>query len=446
MSLNQILLRIGGVLLLIAINAFFVTAEFAIVSVRKSKIDHLVMDGDLPARTVQSLQNSLDRLLSTTQLGITLSSLALGWIGEVTIARLLQYFVTFLPLSQTIIDSLSHSLAIPIAFFSLVYLQIVMGELCPKSLALIYPEQLARILAPPISVITRIFKPFIDILNQSTQFLLKLVGVEYQGQGWYKQVTPEELQLIIKTEKSSSGLETEERKLLNNVFEFGDVEAVEVMTRRVNIQALNISFTYQDLLQKVASTKHIVFPIIGESLDDIRGVIDFKSCVGFLADNSTNMDNSLSELIKPIRFFHESTLLSELLTTMQKFRLKMVVIVDEYGGTSGLVTRQDLIDEILGDETEKNAKNDFLIKVIDESNFLIGANINLEELNESLDLDLPLIDEYQTLAGFLVYHWQKIPQLHETFDFDNLQFTIDDIQGPKINTIKITIQDSELEK
>ena len=438
MSLNQILLKISAVFLLIAINAFFVTAEFAIVSVRKSRIDHLVIDGDITAQTVQSLQHHLDRLLSTTQLGITLSSLALGWIGEVTIAVFLKHIIAILPFPLDLTQSLIHSFAIPIAFLSLVYLQIVLGELCPKSLALLYPEKLARILAPSISVITRIFKPFIDILNQSTRCLLKFAGIEYTGQGWYKQVTPEELQLIIKTEKDSSGLEAEERELLNNVFEFGDVEAIEVMTPRVNIKPLSIVATYQDLLREVSNTGHSRFPVIGDSLDDIRGVIDFKTCISVLAEDSINLETSLTEFIKPVRFFNQSTLLSELLVVMQKFSLKMVVIVDEYGGTSGLVTRQDLINQILGDETQEKDDNNSLIKVIDEHNFIVAAQINLEELNESLDFSLPVIDEYQTLGGFLVYHWQKIPRLNEVFYFDNFKFTVVDIDGPKINKIKIT--------
>lgn len=441
MNWHQLSLRILAIFLLILINGFFVMAEFAIVSVRRSRIDHLVISGDIPAQTVQSLQKSLDKLLSTTQLGITLSSLALGWIGEGTMAISLQYLISFLPFSPTIIDVLTRSISIPLAFFLLVYLQIVLGELCPKSLALLYPEQLARFLAPPISVIGSIFKPFIDILNQSTRFLLKLIGVEYTGQGWYKQVTPEELQLIIKTERDSSGLEAEERELLSNVFEFGDVEALEVMTPRVNIKALELSATYRDLWLEVGDTKHSRYPIIGDSLDDIRGIVDFKDCVSPLEENPLNLETPLEDFIKPVRFLSESTSLSELLTIMQQSRLKMVIIVDEYGGTSGLVTMQDLINEILGGDDSQYNDDDSHITIIDEQNFLIPAQINLEELNDLLDFNLPLIDDYQTLGGFLVYHWQKIPKLYEVFNYDNYQFTVMDMDSPRINKIKITIQE-----
>ncbi|NCO75780.1 MAG: HlyC/CorC family transporter [Cyanobacteria bacterium] len=438
---HQLLFRLCAIFLLIFINAFFVMGEFAIVSVRRSRIDHLVIGGDIPAQTVQSLQKSLDRLLSTTQLGITLSSLALGWIGEGTMAISLQYLISFLPFPQTIIDILTHSISIPLAFFLLVYLQIVLGELCPKSLALLYPEQLARFLAAPIIVIGGIFKPFIDVLNQSTRFLLKLIGIQYTGQGWYKQVTPEELQLIIKTERDSSGLEAEERELLSNVFEFGDVEASEVMTPRVNIKALDLSATYGDLWVEVSQTRHSHYPIIGDSLDDIRGIVNFKDCVSTLENNSINLNISLEDFVKPARFVPESTSLSELLAIMQQSPSKMVIIVDDYGGTSGLVTMQDLIDEILGGDQNQDDDDNFNITVIDEQNFLISAQINLEELNDLLDFTLPLVDEYQTLGGFLVYHWQKIPKESEIFNFDNLQFTVMDVDGPRINKIKITIQD-----
>ncbi len=444
MTVQQILLKLGGVFILIAINAFFVTAEFAIVSVRRSKIDHLVNDGDTTAQTVQSLQHHLDKLLSTTQFGITLSSLALGWIGEQTIALLLQEWIISLSLPTNISDTLVHSIAIPTAFICLVYLQIVLGELCPKSLALLYPEKLARLFAPPISVVTRIFNPFVFILNQSTRWLLKLVGVEYTRQAWHKQVTPEELQLIIQTEKDSLGLEAEERQILKNVLEFGDVEAVEVMTPRININFLDTNSTYQDLVQKVASTKNSRFPVIGESLDDILGIIDFKLCICELAGEEIDANTPLTQFIKPVRFVKQSTLLSDLLTTMQNLRLKMVVIVDKYGGTSGLVTRQDLIKEILGNEVGEDAPSDTFIEIIDDSHSLVSAQMNVDELNDALNLDLPINDNYHTLGGFLVYHWQKIPQLHEVFYFDRFQFEIVDIEGPRIKKIKITLNVEEI--
>lgn len=439
MSWQEILLRLLAVFLLIAINAFFVITEFAIVSVRRSRINHLVLEGDLQAKTVQSLQRSLERLLSTTQLGITLSSLALGWIGESTMAALIKYCILLLPIPVLITQAIAHTLAIPIAFILIVYLQIVFGELCPKSVALLYSEQIARFLAPASIVISSVFNPFILILNQSTRFLLKLMGIEYTGQLWYNQLTSEELQLIINT-KESSGLEAEKRELLNNVFEFGEVTAKEVMTPHIHIKALPEDATCQNLWEEVAKTKHSRYPVFSESLDEIRGIVDFKDLVSNLPQTDFNLNISLKDLIpiKPVLFFAESTLLSELLSIMQRSQLKMVIIVDEYGATSGLITIQDLINEIIGAEVENNGEKETLIQFIDEQTYLVSAQINVEELNELLNINLPLINEYQTLAGFLLYQWQKIPHQGEVLHFDNLELTIMKAEDTRLHEIKIT--------
>lgn len=437
MSGRDIFLRLLAVFLLITINAFFVITEFSIVSVRRSRINHLVVTGDISAKTVQSLQYNLDRLLSTTQLGITLSSLALGWIGEGTMAVLIQHLILSLPLSLNFSQAIAHSVSIPISFLLIVYLQIVLGELCPKSVALMYSEQIASFLAPASLVIGSVFNPFIRILNQSTRFLLKIIGIEYIEQGWYKQVTLEELQLLINTERELSGLEAEERELLNNVFEFVDVEVREIMTPHIEIKALPVKATCQDLLNAVAATKFARYPIQGESLDDIQGMVDFKDLATGLASGKITLDTPIKPLIKPIRFFAESILSSELLPLMKRERLKMVMIVDEYGGTSGLITRQDLINEILGAEIEHNDHHHSLIKKIDAQTFLVAAQINVEELNGLLNLSLPLVEEYQTLGGFLLYQWQKIPCQGETLHFDNLTLTVTKTNNQKIEEIKV---------
>ena len=443
MTVPDILLRLLSVLLLIAINAFFVTAEFSIVSVRRSRISQLVKEGDLQAQTVQSLQRSIDRLLSTTQLGITLSSLALGWIGESTMAVLVRGGIEQFPLSEGVSLTLSHALAIPVAFFLIAYLQIVLGELCPKSVALLYSEQMARFLGPPIGVIARTFSPFIWILNQSTHWLLRLAGVKPRERGWHNRVTPEELQLIIATEGESTGLEAEERELLSNVFEFGDVMAVEVMVPRTRLVAIAEIATLAALLEQVTATGHSRYPVTGDSLDDIRGTIDFKDLALPLAEGQLTLETPIHSWVKPVRFVPESMPLHELLALMQRSQLKMVMVVDEYGGTSGLITLQDLIGKIIGDGLQGEDREALELQMLDAQTFLVQAQMNLEELNEVLDLDLPLTDEYQTLSGFLLYRWQKIPGLGETLKYDNLEFTVVCAEGPRLSQVRIYRQEPE---
>ncbi|MDJ0594843.1 MAG: hemolysin family protein [Pleurocapsa sp. MO_226.B13] len=421
---QNLLLTFIGVFLLIAINAFFVTAEFSIVSVRRSRISQLVKDGDIQAQTVQSLQRSIDRLLSTTQLGITLSSLALGWVGEKTLAVSIIGLIQRLSLPNYLSQTIAHSLALPLAFVILAYLQIVLGELCPKSVALMYPEKLARFFGPPSVVIARIFRPFVAILNVSTRLLLKLIGVEYSGQGWYEQVTSEELQLIIATERESTGLEAEERQLLKNIFEFREDTAEQVMIPRTDIQFLSLSTTFEELLQTICETGYSGYPVIGDSLDDIRGIIHYKKLAQPLAKGELRNDSTIEAYLEPASFIPESTSLNELLPSMQRSQQKMAIVIDEFGGTSGLITLHDLIAEIVGDGGKDLESGIEAIQQLDENTFLVSAQINLEEVNEQLELNLPLADNYNTLGGFLLEQWQKIPHQGEKLQYENLGFTI----------------------
>ena len=434
---TEVGLRLLSVLLLIAINAFFVTAEFSMVTVRRSRIHQLVQAGDIQAIAVEVLQRSIDRLLSTTQLGITLSSLALGWIGESTIVELINVWLQSLPVPGGLNLFIAHSLSIPITFFLIAYLQIVIGELCPKSVAMLYSEELARFLGPSVTAIVRFFSPFIWILNQSTRFLLRLFGIEYTGKSWMPPVTPEELLLIISTERESTGLRARERELLKNIFEFGEVTVQAVMVPRSTIVALSKNTTLQIFLEEMANAGHSCYPIFGESLDDIRGVVYFKDLTQPLALGQLTLDTQIHSYMRPARFVPEHTPLNELLPMMQQEKLAMVVVVDEFGGTVGLVTIQDIVAQIIGDIGETQNSNDLLIKMLDEQTFLVQAQINLEDLNEVLELNLPLTKEYQTLGGFMLYQLQKIPIIGESFRYKNLEFTVASVTGPRLQQIQI---------
>ncbi|MCC0175609.1 HlyC/CorC family transporter [Waterburya agarophytonicola K14] len=424
MAEQNLLLTFIGVFLLIAINAFFVTAEFSIVSVRRSRISQLVKDGDLQAQTVQSLQRSIDRLLSTTQLGITLSSLALGWVGERTMATAIIALTKQLSLPDYLSQAIAHSFTLPLAFIILAYLQIVLGELFPKSVALMYPEKIARFFGPPSLAIARIFRPFVAILNLSTRLLLKLVGMEYNSQGWYEQLTSEELQLIIATEKESIGLEAEERQLLKNVFEFRDDTAEQAMIPRTDIKFLSLTTTFGELLETICESGYSGYPVIGDSLDDIRGIIHYKKLSKPLATGELNRDSIIEPWVEQVNFIPESTSLNELLPSMQQSHQKMVIVIDEFGGTSGLITLHDLVAEIVGDAGNDPDSGIEAIQKLDDRTFLVSAQMNLEEVNEQLELSLPVADDYNTLGGFLLEQWQKIPQQGEKLEYGDLGFTI----------------------
>ena len=434
-----------GLFCLIGINAFFTAAEFSIVSVRRSRISQLVENGDLQAQTVQSFQKGIDRLLSTTQLGITLSSLALGWIGEPTIAVLIANLIKLLPLPAVIINGLAHSFAIPIAFVCLVYLQIVLGELVPKSLAILYPEKLARFFAPPSLVISRIFRPFLSILNLSTRLLLKLIGIRNIKQTWNEQLSAQELQLIINAEKESTDLEESQKEILNNVLELGDITAIKVMTPRTKIKFINQDSTFAQLLEKITNDKFFRYPVIGESLDEIIGVIDYKSLVIPLAADLIHNESIITPWVKPVRIVSEKASLKELLSLMQLEKQEMVVVVDEFSGTSGLITIQDLISEIIGDQNDHESEEANIWQQINETTYVVSAQMSLDDINRHLAIALPVDEDYNTLSGFLQEQWQKIPHQGEVFNYNDLQFTIISTENNRLQQIKIQQQPADLQ-
>ena len=434
---SDVSLRLFSVALLIAINAFFVAAEFSIVSVRRSRINQLASEGDVQAKTVQNLQRGIERLLSTTQLGITLSSLALGWIGEATIAQPLAKWMMSWPLPESLSRATSHTVAVPIAFFLIAYLQIVLGELCPKSVALIYAEQLARWLGAPSLAIARFFNPFIWGLNQSTQLLLKLGRLQYQHDATNNRPTPEELQLIISTSTESPGLEADERELLTNVFEFGDVTAGEVMVPRTSIVAIPSDAPVRTLLQEVSRTGYSRYPVMGESLDDIHGIISFKSLADPLEKGELNLNSPLLPWVRPAKFVSEQVLLSELLHLMQRSAQPIVMVVDEFGGTAGLVVLQDIAAEIIGNTHEPDDEDMLSVQLLDDQTTLVQAQLDIEEINELLNYNLPVSEDYQTLGGFIIHQLQKIPNAGETLTFKDLEMTVVSAEGPRLNHIQI---------
>jgi CBS domain containing-hemolysin-like protein len=428
---------IGVLLTLVAINAFFVAAEFAIVAVRRSRINQLVEAGSSRALSVQRLQRQIDRFLSTTQLGITLASVALGWLGQDAMVIATMSWLQALPLPSDISTPIAQGLAVPISFLLIVYLQIVLGELVPKSVALLSAEGVALWLGRPSEALADALSPFLWVLNQSTRLLLRIVGVEYTSKSWYSAVSAEELQMIITTSTESSGLEAEERELLKNVFEFGEVTVAEVMVPRTSIQYVEFDATVRQLLEAVSESNHSRYPAAGESLDDIRGIVHIKDIIGKLSDRSFDLDQSINAFIRPVRFVSEDTYLGDLLPQMQRSQQSVVMIVDEFGGTAGLVTLEDIISEIVGNFSEPSSNATPDIRTIDDRNFSIQAQVNLETVNESLGLSLPLTDEYQTLGGFVIYHLQKIPMQGETLVYDDLEMTITATDGPRIECIRL---------
>ena len=422
--------RLLVVIGLIAIDAFFVIAEFSILSVRRSRINQLAAAGDDRAKQVQDLHRGIERLLSTTQVGISLSTLTLGWIGERAIAQIFVQSVQNVPLA--------HSLAIPFTFVLLAYLQIVFGELIPKSIALIYAEQIARFLGTPSLTIARIFSPLIWVLDRSTKLCLRLVGIKYRYED-RDRVTFKELQAMVSTERESSGLKIEQREVLTKVLEFTDKIASDVMVPSTQIVTVPKTATCQTLLIKIATTGYCRYPVTDTSLNKIVGVVSFKDFVPLLAQGKLAGQIPIEKWIQPVEFVAESTPVSVILKQMQQFDRHMTIAIDEFGNTAGLITRQDAISEMIGINVTPDRETQLLQRLADGT-FLIQAQINLEDLNAQLNIHLPLADDYRTLAGFLLNKLQYFPQDGESLDYGDWNFTIVSTVGPRIDRVRVRIR------
>ena len=431
MSSPEIALRLAVVFILIAINGFFVTAEFAVVSVRRSRINQLVVDGDVQSRSVQRLQNQIDQLLSTTQLGITLSSLALGWLGERTVLQLIApLFSRWLGHSYA---RTANLLAIIFTFILLAYLQIVLGELIPKSLALTYAERIARVLAPPSLVIAKIFQPLIWVLNQSTNLFLRAFGIADNRHSRY-QLSAQELQLLIATEPI--GLHRNQRQIIDKVFALNTVTLTEVMVPKPQIETVPMNATWRMVLDRVAATNFSRYPVTGRSSDEIVGTIHYRDLAKPLAAGRLNLDSPIKSCIRPLHLFFESASIDEVLLPMQATGIAMAMVVNEYGGMVGLLTRKDVIAEILGRQKEDYPRLEPIVST-GRDTFLVQAQISVSELNAALNITLPLIEEYQTLGGFLLYKWQQMPVMGEPYRYQNLDFTVNSMDGNRLDRVLI---------
>ena len=407
---TEVLSRVFIIFLLIAINAFFVAAEFAVVSVRRTRIQQLVQEGDLQAKAVQSLQRDIERLLSTTQIGITLSSLALGWMAERVLAQTFYSWFNHANAAEGIGYRMAHSLSIPLSFLAIAYLQIVLGELLPKTLAISYSEAIARSLGPISFSISRLFSPFAWVLNQSTRQLLKLLRLPVGPTAFFESVTSKELQLMIESSSNSGDLEEEERELLRNVFESGDTLVEDVMVPRTSIDAIESHATVREFLEEAAKSGHSYYPVIKESLDQMRGVLYYKDVLRELPFASLDFESPIQPWIQTAWFVPEGTPIQEVLQTMQKYQLGVIMVREsEFDGTAGLVTLQDLIKAIIGIEDEASSPEDPQIEEQDNHTFMVQAQTDLEFINEQIGLDLPILEEYQTLGGFVMFQLQKIP-------------------------------------
>ncbi len=434
MTAEMILVRLVGALALVAMNGFFVVAEFALVSVRRSRIDELVAQGNGLARIVRHAIQDPDRFIAATQLGITLASLGLGWIGEPAFAGLIVPLVAAIPGPWD--EVLVHSIAGGIAFALITFLHVVLGELAPKSIALQYPERASLIVARPIVLTENLFRPFIWLLNGTGNGLLKLLGLRTVS-GHQRVHSVEELKILMRESQEGGVIEAEQEEMLQKVFEFGERQVREVMIPRPDVVGVDKDATLRDLLDLFAVTRHARFPVYEQDLDHIVGIVAVKDILLALARNPAQVEAPIGTLARPALFVPETAAVADLLAEMRASHNQMAVVLDEYGGTAGVVTVEELVEEIVGRLSDELVTTTGPVVRLDEKTVEIDALLRIDEVNDQLGLDLPEGEEYETVAGLILYRLQRIPTEGEVLRCKGLDLQVIRMKGPKIEKVRI---------
>lgn len=421
------------VCLLVAANGFFVASEFALVAVRRSRIEALKGEGNPRASVLLELLDNLNSYISATQLGITIASLALGWVGEPAIARLLE-----MPLSGILSSTVRHTISFAIAFTAITFLHIVLGELAPKTLALERAEQVALTIAWPLRIFHKIFYWPILLLDHAGRLTVRLLGLQVSLEHT-DSYTVAELRQIIDVSHTSGALEADEQRLLHRIFEFSDSEVQDVMIPRHAVSAIPITATFEETRQAFNSLGYSRMPVYRDQLDNIAGIIVRRDLEPFLSQ-SEPIGFDLASLLHPPRFIPANAQLSVTLKQMQTSRAHMVFVVDEYGGFEGIVTLEDLLEEIVGeidDEFDDVAPS----QVIEENGYyLLDGMLTVREANQRLGLQLPEDDSYTTVGGFLLAQAGHLMNQGESILFMDTQFTVESVDRRRIRRVRLTTE------
>jgi len=399
-------------LFLVFLNGFFVAAEFAIVKVRSSQI--ALEKGTLAKDAAKSIIENLDGYLAATQLGITLASLGLGWVGEDVVSKIVLDVMSSLGFEMS--EATAHSIALPIAFLVLTILHIVFGELAPKSIAIRYPTITTMRLSLPLRVFYFVFRPFIWLLNGFANLILKMFGIKPMSE--IEIHSEEELKLIIAESEEGGAIEMSERELIQNVFDFDNRVARQVMVPRMKMSMMNADTTIAEALNYVLKEGYSRYPIYEQSKDEIIGVVHSKDIVSVYIQSN---NKGLRDIMRAVQFIPETKPIDVLLRDFQRTKAQMAFVVSEFGGIIGLVTLEDILEELVGEIQDEHDQEQQIVVPIDKQTFQIAAQSSLHDINKLLDVPFPEAEEYETLAGLLSY---EKPSLKEGDEFELFNYRI----------------------
>jgi len=442
----MILLNITIVLLLVAANAFFVASEFSLVAVRPSRMQQLWESGNPRAVTVQHLLKDLDRILSGVQLGITLASLALGWLGELTLASMLEPVVHALGLPWA--TAIAHSISVTVAFLTITTLHVVLGELVPKSMALQRAEKVALVIARPMAAFMVAFGPLIRLFDGASNLLLRTLGFRATV-GHAVVRSAEELQVLLNQVREHGVLDAKQAQMLEGALELSGVEVRQVMVPRASMVGLAANASLEEALEVVRKHRRSRYPVYEGSPDQVTGVLHRKDLFHYLSDRLRRSKQGLPEqpfdlrqFVREAFFVPETKPLTDLLEDFRRHRFRIAIVVDEYGSVQGLVTLADILETIVGevrDEYEAPPPSE----MITAGGMVVDARTTLLDLDHQHQIELPPGPGFETLAGFVLNHLGFIPQGGESFLFDGLRLTVLEMDGKRVARVKIERISSE---
>ena len=425
-----IAVKLFAVLLLVAANGFFVAAEFALVGVRSSRIETLAASGNGSAKRLMGLLQNLNAYLSACQLGITLASLALGWIGEPAIARLLEG-----PLSG-LSDTLRHGIAFAIGFIIITALHIVLGEQAPKLMGLARAERVALTVALPLQLFYRIASLPIRALDWASARTVNLIGIEATAEH-ASTYTEEELRKLVDMSRESGHLRAEERRLIHRVFEFSDTVVREAMVPRTEMAAISSNCTLKEITKAFEQHRYSRLPVYRESFDDVCGFIHSKDVMPYLL----HPDNfKLEDVLQPPMYVVDTARLEHVLRQMQKAKMHFGFVVDEHGGLERIITLEDLLEEIVGEISDEHDEevNEHITE-IDKSNYVLAGGLAVRDLNRRLKLSVPESEAYTTVGGFLMTEAGHVLRPGEVVQHDGLVFKVERVEKRRVMRVKLEI-------
>lgn len=389
-------------LFFVFLNGFFVAAEFAIVKVRASQIELKAREGNLLAGVAKGILEHLDAYLSASQLGITLASLGLGWIGESVVSAIVMDIVAWFGIQLD--PSVLHTISIAIAFTLITILHIVIGEMAPKTLAIRRSETVTLAVALPMRAFYVVFSPVIISLNWMSNAMLKLVGIEPATE--HEVHSPEEIRYLISQSGEQGALEFSERELIENVFEFTETTADQVMVPRSKIFAIDVTYPIDDLVDHVMEEGYSRLPVYEGSIDNIIGILFAKDLITVMHHKNLII---IQDILHPVFTVQEGAMLKQLLRDMQTRKVHMAIVQDEFGGTAGLVTLEDIIEELVGQIQDEYDDEAPLFSERTQNEWEFDASIHIDEINEVLPSPLPESEDYETLGGLITATAGRIP-------------------------------------